>query len=344
MNISLPGSEQFLPDAPRARMLSLAALAVLALAAIAFVFPALLPLKGESSTARVSTAVYPSSVAWTLQQPGEGEWLMPADAVRIGEAIFVADTGNNRILKLEQDGRRVTVLGSHGDAGPALQMPMAIATDGQRLFIANSLGGNVVVLDPSGRLESIIALPADATGGTPRPIGLAVTGDGGLVVSDAEHHRVLRLNATGALVWSTGTGTRAGGVEGFNVPAALTVDDAGNIYVVDTLNARVVELSPAGLFVRQVGERGDTAGTLARPKGVAVSETGDIFVSDGLLAAVEVFDASGGYLGLIGRQDPTDPKSSSVLVAPAGISLVGRSLLVADRHAGLVAFDLGNRR
>lgn len=344
MNISLPGSEQFLPDAPRARMLSLAALAVLALAAIAFVFPSLMPLKGESSAARVSKAVYPSSLAWTLQQPGEGDWLMPADAVRIGDAIFVVDTGNNRVLKLEDDGQRVTVLGSHGDTGPALQMPMAIATDGRRLFIANSLGGNIVVLDAEGLLASIITLPADATGGTPRPIGLAVTRDGGLVVSDAEHHRVLRLNVTGRLVWSVGTGTRAGGAEGFNVPAGLAVDDDGNIYVVDTLNARVVELSPAGSFMRQVGERGDTAGTLARPKGVAVSKTGDIFVSDGLLAAVEVFDASGAYLGLIGRQDPTDPKSSSVLVAPAGISLVGDSLLVADRHGGLVAFDLDRRR
>jgi len=340
MSISFPGSEQFLPEAPRARMLSIAALAALFLAAMAFIFPSLLPLGRESSSARISTAVYPAAQAWALPHPGEGEWLMPAAAVTIGDAIFVADTGNNRILRLERERGRVTVLGG---ASLALQMPMAIATDGQRLFVANSLGANIVILDPSGDLESTITLPAGATAAPPRPIGLAVVPGGGLVVSDAEHHRVLRLDAAGAVVWSVGTGARGGGTEGFNVPAAVTVDDAGNIYVVDTLNARVVVLSGAGPFIRQIGERGDTAGTLARPKGVAVSKTGDIFVSDGLLAAVEVFDPGGKYLGLIGRREPSDVDSMSVLVAPAGISIANDVLLVTDRHAGLVAFDLARR-
>ena len=342
MSVASPGSEQLLPAGRRARILSLAVLAVLALAVVFFIAPALRPVARESSTTRISTAVYPSSLAWTLQHPGQGDWLMPADAVVIDDAIFVLDTGNNRLLKLDQDGGRVTVLASH-DTGPALQMPMAIATDGRRLFIANSLAANVVTMDLAGRVENVIALPADETGGAPRPIGLAVMPDGGLVVSDAEHHRVMRLDSTGALLWSLGTGTRAAGMEGFNVPAGLTVDHSGNIYVVDTLNARIVELSPSGQFLREVGKRGDTAGTLARPKSVAVSSEGHIFVSDGLLAAVEVFDANGAYLGLIGRRDPADVNSTSLLVAPAGIAIANDLLLVTDRHAGLLAFELGNR-
>ncbi len=344
MSVAPVSSEQFLPRTARGRVLSFAALGALGLGAIAFVFPSLMPVGRESSRARVSAAVYPATLTWSRPHAGADDWLMPAGAVTIGESIFVVDTGNNRILKLASDGGPATAVGNPDEHGPALRMPMAIATDGQRLFIANSLGANIVILDSSGRLENVISLPDDATGSAPRPIGLAVTSDGGLVVSDAEHHRVLRLNATGAPVWSAGTGTRGRGAEGFNVPAALAVDGAGNIYVVDTLNARIVELSPAGRFVREIGERGDTAGTLARPKGVAVSKAGHVFVSDGLLVAIEVFDPDGTYLGLIGRRDPADMNSPSVLVAPAGISLVGDMLLVTDRHAGLVTFELGNRR
>lgn len=344
MSVTPVSSEQFLPRTIRGRVLSFTALGALGIGAIAFVVPSLMPVGSESSRARVSAAVYPATLTWSLPHAGADDWLMPAGAVTIGESIFVVDTGNNRILKLASDGGPATAVGNPDEHGPALRMPMAIATDGHRLFIANSLGGNIVILDSSGRLENVITLPADATGGAPRPIGLAVTSDGGLVVSDAEHHRVLRLDASGAPVWSAGTGSRGGGTKGFNVPAALAVDGAGNIYVVDTLNARIVKLSPAGRFVRQIGERGDTAGTLARPKGVAVSKTGHVFISDGLLAAIEVFDADGTYLGLIGRRDPADTASPSMLVAPAGLSIKDEVLLVTDRHAGIVTFELRDRR
>jgi sugar lactone lactonase YvrE len=102
----------------------------------------------------------------------------------------------------------------------------------------------------------------------------------------------------------------------------------------------VVELSPGGAFIKEFGNLGDTAGTLSRPKGVAVDAGGRVFVSDGLQAAVEVFAPDGTYLGVIGRRDPHDPSSGSLFLVPAGLALAGDRLLVTDRFAGLVTFDL----
>ena len=141
-------------------------------------------------------------------------------------------------------------------------------------------------------------------------------------------------------MWSAGTGTRAGGADGFNVPAGLAVDASGNIYVVDVLNGRVVMLSPDGAFLRQFAEFGDSAGKLARPKGVAVDRAGRVFVSDGLQVAVQVFAPDGSYLGYIARRDPADPGSGSLFQAPAGLSLAGNQLLVTDRLGGLVTLRL----
>lgn len=75
---------------------------------------------------------------------------------------------------------------------------------------------------------------------------------------------------------------------------------------------------------------------------MAIDGDGRVFVSDGLLAAVEVFASDGTYLGLIGRSDPEDSASSSVFIAPAGLSLRGGQLLVTDRFAGVFAFELGD--
>ena len=299
---------------------------------------------GEAETRQaegISDLNYPAEVLQTMQQPSGDTWLMPASAVPVAGAIFVADTGKDRLLELSQDGRVAAAIGAASTNGLELQQPMALSSDGQRLLIANSMASEVVVLDLSGTVEKVIRLEPLAVGeGAPRPIGVAVTPEGGIVVSDAANHRVLILDGEGQLVKTVGTGRRASGSDGFNVPGALAVDSAGNIYVVDTLNGRVVKMSADGRFLAQFGERGKTAGTLSRPKGVAVDGEGRVFVSDGLLAAVEVFGPDGRYLGVIGRKTPENPALGSMFEAPAGLWLTGDTLYVADRFAGLIVLKL----
>jgi sugar lactone lactonase YvrE len=151
---------------------------------------------------------------------------------------------------------------------------------------------------------------------------------------------VLFLDSAGNVTMTVGTGLRSGGAGGFNVPAALTTDTAGNVYVVDTLNGRIVKLSPNGTYLAEFGKFADTAGSLARPKGVAVDGAGRVFVSDGLQAAISVFGADETYLGVIGRRDPEDAKAGSIFEAPGALWLSGNRLTVVDAVAGLVTLDL----
>jgi DNA-binding beta-propeller fold protein YncE len=289
----------------------------------------------------ISQQVFPALLSIEISQPAGESWLLPVAAVPADEAIFVLDTGNNRVLKLDRDGAVLGIFDKSSDGRLDLQEPMALATDGKHLYIANSLAASIVVVDLSGRVEAVLPLQAAQPGETTRrPIGVAVTPDGEIVVSDANNHQVLLLDASGQLVRAVGTGTRSAGEEGFNVPGGLAVDGAGNVYVVDTLNGRVVELSPDGAFVRQFGDLGSTAGTLSRPKGVAVDGAGRVFVSDGLLAAVQVFAPDGAFLGIIGRRDPADAAGGSLFQAPAGLWLDGDRLYVTDRFAGVMALRL----
>ncbi len=326
---------------PSLQRLLAALLLVTGVALIGIVsLPAGIPGKSGQSVPvrRVSRLVYPAVPVREFVQPADGGWLMPAAVVTAGDATFVLDTGNNRVLKLDAGGRVVAAFDAASDPQLVLRQPMAMATDGRRLFIANSLAGQVVVTDLAGRVERVIALEA---GGTPsRPIGVAVTPGGDIVVSDADNQRVLILDGEGRWKHTAGGHGRAAGAEGFNVPGALSVDAAGAIYVVDTLNGRVVKLSPDGAFIREYGRPGDAAGTLSRPKGVAVDAAGRVFVSDGLQAAVEVFARDGAYLGLIGRSDPGDVASGSLFQAPAGLWLAGDRLYVIDRMAGLAILRL----
>ncbi len=328
------------------QLLAASLLATVGALVAAFVLPSEAPQgKGAPQAATgVSSLVWPASVLVEVQQPTGDQWVLPADAVAAQGAWFVLDTGNDRILKLDESGKIAATFKDSSSGGLALRKPMAIASDGRRLVVANSRAAEVLMLDLSGKVEQVLPIPSESGEKTPRPIGVAVAPDGGIVVSDAENHRVLRLDEKGGVRWAAGTGARAGGAEGFNVPGALTVDSDGNIYVVDILNGRVVKLSPEGEFIREYGQLGDTAGALARPKGVAVDGEGRVFVSDGLLAAIEVFAPDGRYLGFIGRQDPSDPGSHSLFAAPAGLFLDGDQLLVTDRLAGVIALRVSPAR
>jgi DNA-binding beta-propeller fold protein YncE len=248
-----------------------------------------------------------------ISQPEGGAWLLPSGLALIGESTFVLDTGNDRILKLDPQGRVLATLDSTTDARLDSQQPMAMATDGSRMFVANSLASEVVVIDGSGVFERTIKLEAQAGDEAPRPIGIAARADGTIVVSDAENHRVLLLDSAGNVAKSVGTGLRSGGVGGFNVPAALTTDAAGNVYVVDTLNGRIVKLSPSGSTIRVV-EFADTGGRWrGRRRGSGRGR-----------ARIRERRATGGhlgirgrrtYLGVIGRRDPQDAGAGSLFEA-----------------------------
>lgn len=317
----------------------LTALLVVAGAALFLLFPPISATNtGVPVSRKVSPLVFPASTVRIISSPAGGKWLLPAGSAILDGSIFVLDTGNDRILKLDGNGNIIDVFG-HGNGLPLAQ-PMAIATDGRRLFVANSLASQVLIMRPSGQLERSVQLEAGPGEEAPRPIGIAAGANNTILVSDANNHRVLFLDDSGRVLISVGAGTRAGGRDGFNVPAAIATDASGNIYVADTLNGRVVKLSPEGAYLQEYGRLADTAGSLGRPKGVAVDAAGRVYVSDGLQAAVEVFAPDGTYLGVIGRKDPSDPRAGPIFEAPGALLITGDELQVTDAVVGLVTLRI----
>lgn len=334
----LAGREARLPASrhPRSRAaLGWLVIVAVLVAAVAFVSLAAAPWQGSHGRAQT----FPAELVMDID-PETAGYRQPADAVELDGVIFALDTGSNRILVQDGAGLVKRVIDGSTDGQPVLRAPMSIASDGRHLYVANSGASEVLVLDLTGRLiDTFHIAPQIAGGPAPRPVGVAVAPDGTLWVSDPDSNRLLQYGAHGEFLRDLG-GTRAGGSEGYNAPTGISIDAAGNIYVVDTLNGRVLKLSPDGAQLQQFGRPGDTAGTFSRPKDVAVDAGGNVYVSDGLLAAVQVFDAGGKYLGFIGRSDPWNPHSGSVFMAPAGLSVAGDALYVVDRFAGLFVFHL----
>jgi VCBS repeat-containing protein len=223
--------------------------------------------------------------------------------------LFVADSLNNRILKIAPGGA-ATVLST---PGITLSNPAGVAIDGAgNLYIADSGNGRVVELSAQGvasvlstnslalSTNSSVAVDGlanvyttDATNnrvlvfpriGTTHVLaitgvtlgsvsGVAADGSGNIFIADESNSHIVKVNnGTGTVL---GTGSLSGALLN---PEAVTVDAVGNVYVADTGNNRMVEIS-AGTTNGLVLGTGSYA--LALPNGAAVGNTGNLFICDG---------------------------------------------------------------
>src|SRR3990172_9487683 len=109
---------------------------------MAVLFPPIEGVKtGVPVSRKLSTLNYPAVVTQTIGQPVGGTWTLPTSVAAIGNARYVVDTGNNRIIELDAEGRLAATLDRASDSRLDLRQPMSMATDGRRLFVANSLAG-----------------------------------------------------------------------------------------------------------------------------------------------------------------------------------------------------------
>ena len=129
-----------------------------------------------------------------------------AIAVTTNGTLYVADTGNNAVRRIDVDGTVTTIAApAEGERRPALRRPvgLALTRDGY-LYIAANSGGRILQLTPDGEFRPLpdADLPASNDGFGPDgtvqlygPRGIAVERDGSLVVADAQAHRLHRLSS-----------------------------------------------------------------------------------------------------------------------------------------------------
>jgi sugar lactone lactonase YvrE len=211
-------------------------------------------------------------------------------AVGADGALYIADTGNDRVRRVGPDGVIATVAGAGGrrlaaddeevvvrvggDGGSAtaaqLNWPsdVAVGPDGG-LYVADTYNGRIRRVGLDGVITTV------AGGGTPGtlgdggpagaawlylPHGVAVAPDGALLIADGGNHRVRRVDAAGVITTVAGSGAR--GFDGDGGPAVAARLDGpwrvalasdGGLLIADRGNGRVRRVDPAGVIATVAG-------------------------------------------------------------------------------------------
>lgn len=234
----------------------------------------------------------------TIAAPPEQPMHMPTDvAVDTAGRFYVVDGVNNRILRFAPNGTFQTALTTAGTL--TFNMPVGIEVDKwDRLWVADSGNRRVVVVEQEGKLLETIELPTPAGGRPSDPTDVAVTPDGTRAyIVDNDNHRLLVRDNQGKTLLSLGTFGAALGQ--FEWPFTVALAGNGDVYVCETIGARLQRINARNQWAGQVSRYGVELGTLYRPKGVAVDSAGRIFVSDSTTRLVQVFNERGTIIGVL---------------------------------------------
>jgi sugar lactone lactonase YvrE len=136
-------------------------------------------------------------------------------------------------------------------------------------------------------------------------LSVAVSPQGRVYVTDTSQ-RVAELTPDLELVRAWG-GTGAGPGRFRLVQGSLAVGPDGSVYVSDTGNFRVQVFTPAGRYVRSIGEFGNGPGQFTWPFDVAVDGDGNVYVADDKEQTLAKLTPSGRQLWRRGGLGETDP-------------------------------------
>ena len=253
-------------------------------------------------------------------------------AVTSVATVRAADTSFERLPFTTFAGMAASGM-SDGAGGVArFDYPYSVAVDGAgNLYVADSNNQTIREITAAGMVKTVagsagIFGSSDGQGLAAQfssPQGVAVDKAGNLYVTDTNNQTVRKISSAGVVTTLAGTAGITGSADGtgreaqFDLPSGIAVDGSGNVYVADSNNQTIRKITPAGAVTTLAGGAGihgsaDGIGSAARfsnPQGVAVDNSGNVYVADTNNQTIRKITASGavttlaGAAGIVGRAD-----------------------------------------
>jgi len=316
---------------------------------------------GDGGPATAATMSYPTGIA--------------ADT---SGNVYFSDDDNSRVRVINLSTGIINnfaftgVPGSGGDGGPAtaaqVNVPAGLHFDSKtgHLLICDEWNNKIRMVNTAGTIATVAGQNglfdegiAATTAEISVPNNIASDAAGNVYIADYYNNRIRKVNAaSGAITTVAGNGvylysstpaTLGDGAPATNAnlasPAAVTVDNAGNIYFIDESNERVRMVNTAGIITTiagngNIGYNGDnrpaTSASLFFPIGIAVDNTGNVFIADQYNSRIRKVDPSGTITTVAGTGVPgyagdgRDATTASVNY-PADVATDGKgNLFIAD--------------
>lgn len=237
-----------------------------------------------------------------------------------GEASAQTAAQKNALARLQPRADGATLVEA---TGAVLARPAGVAFDTSgNLYIADTDDNLILQISPVGTLSTVAGTGEQGYFGDngpaksavlDSPAGVAVDTAGAIYVADTHNNRIRKV-ASGTITTIAGTGVAGFSGDGgpatsaaLNLPTAIAVDAAGNLYIADTNNHRIRKIS--GTTITTVAGNGEqlylndgvaaTQTGLDSPSGIAVDAAGNLYIGDTLNQRVRKVTLSSGLISTV---------------------------------------------
>jgi uncharacterized protein (TIGR03437 family) len=230
--------------------------------------------------------------------------------------VYIAENGDSRIRKIDAKSLDISTVVGNGTPGfsdgsdatkAQMNSPTGVAVDSSgNLYIADSLNRRIRKVASGGSISTFAGNGTFSYSGDGAPAGkaqlntpqgVAADAAGNLYVADTLNNVVRKVSPNGIIsnyagnggAGSSGDGNAAIGAQ-LNGPQGLALDAAGNLFIADTLNAKVRKVSAADGAITTVagsgtpGYGGDGGAAISAqlnlPSGVAVDANNNLYIAD----------------------------------------------------------------
>ncbi len=259
--------------------------------------------------------------------------------------LIISDTYNQRVRRVGSDGKIVTISGDGipGSTAARVSLPAGVAFDQQGLLMFCDSGNDRIrTISPTGGISTYAGgrtgfagdggLASAAQFDMPNDIKFDAAGN--LYIADSANGRVRKVDAKTGIISTIGGNGRTG-LSGIGGPATsapmtpvtITPDAAGNVYVADTPNHRILKIEAATgnvVLVAGTGGRGFSgdggdakSAKLALPGCARLDAAGNLYICDTGNAAVRKVTPSGIITTIAGNGNYQFDKDSGAALSVA---------------------------
>jgi sugar lactone lactonase YvrE len=277
--------------------------------------------------------------------------------------LYIADQNNNVIRKITQDGTVTILVGNvnglsgmtdGNGTGAAFSNPCGVAVDvSGNVYVTDRYNNRIRKITPAGDVTTFagsgLSSSTDGIGTAAsfyQPYGIAIDQSGNLYVADQLGQKIRKITPAGVVTTVAGSGNSAsangiGTAASFYNPTGVVVDNAGNIYVAESMGNYIRKISPAGVVSTFAGNGNagytDGQGTTAvfnRPTGISIDNTGNLYVADQGSQTIRVITSTGNVSTLAGNNayagSANGVGTAANFYQPIGIAVGGNKVYVAD--------------
>ena len=224
-------------------------------------------------------------LSWGTNGKEDSQFLFPVGIATFENFVYVVDEKQFTVQKFDSDGNFILKWGEFGSKSGEFSSPKGIEVDSNGIvYVVDTKNHRIQQFTADGEFISSFGKYGFAGGALKTPVDIAINGNF-IYVSDPGNNKIEKYTSDGIFLKTFDYSFAGRSI----TPGGLVTDPDGNIYLVDSINQRILKIDSEGNTMTVWGTLGNGKGKFLQPTDLVLDNLGYIFVLDSAYSKIQKF-------------------------------------------------------